>query len=308
MTRWPPYQRTAIPARAVRNIPSVFMLRPSICSEKTEPTRPTRRPSPSSARARSTPKALIVSTPETSSTRWAERPAACSIASSERRRVAGWCAATPRTSTGTKAVATSASRSVVEPEDRQQDDDQRAVDDGRRGRAADGLAHLGGVVDPREDLADPPHLEEVQGQAQDVAGVAGDQGQVDLAADVGHQVLPEQAEEGPEDQDQDHADAQGVEQAALGADQDVVDEVLDEVGGGDAQDRHQQGAEEGLGQDGLVVAEQAQEPAPRPDRCPGRRAGGGPLPGHDHEQVAGPAPAELVAGQLLGPRGPGRPR
>ncbi len=42
------------------------------------------------ARTRSAPNALIVSTPETSSTRWAESLAASSIASRERRRAAGW--------------------------------------------------------------------------------------------------------------------------------------------------------------------------------------------------------------------------
>ena len=102
-----------------------------------------------------------------------------------------------------------------------------------------------------------------RGRPQDVAGVAGDQGQVHLAADVGHQVLAEQAEEGAEQDDQHHADAQGVEQPPLVADEHGVDQVLDEVGGGDAQHRHEQGAEEGLDEDGGVGAEQAEESTPR---------------------------------------------
>ena len=61
-----------------------------------------------------------------------------------------------------------------------------------------------------------------------MAGVAGDQGQVHFSADVGHQVLAEQAEEGAEQGDQHHADPQGVEQPSLVADEDRVDQVLDE--------------------------------------------------------------------------------
>ena len=255
-----------MPARAVTNIPSVFMLMPSFCREKIDWTRATSRSSPSSARARSAPKALTVSTPETSSTRWAESWAASSIA----------CAGAPPRGRVVRRHAGHQHRDegrrhqrqpdVVEPEHRQQDDHQRAVDHRGQRRAADGLAHLGGVVDPREDLADLPHLEEPQGQPQDVAGVAGDQRQVDLAADVGQQVLAEQAEEGPEQDDQHHADAQGVEQPPLVADQHGVDQVLDEVRGGDPQHGHQQGADEGLDQDRGVGAQQAQEPPPRADR------------------------------------------
>ena len=266
-----------MPARAVTNIPRVFMLMPSFCREKIAWTRPTSASSPSSARARSAPKALTVSTPETSSTRWAESRAASSIASRERRRAAGWCATTPATSSRDEGRRHQRQPDVVDPEHGQQDDHQRAVDHRGQRRAADGLAHLGRVVDPREDLADLPHLEEPQGQAQDVAGVAGDQRQVHLAADVGQQVLAEQAEEGPEQDDQHHADAQGVEQPPLVADEDRVDQVLDEVRGGDPQHRHQQGAEEGLDQDGGVGAQQAQEPPPGPDRRAARRAAGPPV-------------------------------
>src|SRR6516164_46100 len=123
------------PASAVTNMPRVLMLRVSFCRENSDWTKPTSRSSPSSARRRSAPHALTVSTAETSSTRWAESRAQCSMASSERRRV------------------------------------------------ADRLAHLGGVVDAGEDLAHLPHLEEAEGQAEQVAVVAGDQSQVHLAAD-----------------------------------------------------------------------------------------------------------------------------
>src|SRR5262245_45536079 len=54
--------------------------------------------------------ALTGPPPGASSTRWAENRAASSIAWRERRRAAGWCAATPTTRAGMNAIATSASR------------------------------------------------------------------------------------------------------------------------------------------------------------------------------------------------------
>ena len=68
MTRSPPSHRMAMPANPVSNPPSAPMLIESFCSEKTDCTSPTRRCSPVSIRERSAPKALNVSTPETSST------------------------------------------------------------------------------------------------------------------------------------------------------------------------------------------------------------------------------------------------
>ena len=119
-----------------------------------------------------------------------------------------------------------------------------------------------------------------KGQPQEVAGVAGDQRQVHLAADVRHQVLAEQAEEGPEQDDQHHADAQGVEQPPLVADEHGVDQVLDEVGGGDPQHGHEQGADEGLDQDGGVGGQQAEEPPPGADGgVPPDRRAAAPCPG-----------------------------
>ena len=88
-----------------------------------------------------------------------------------------------------------------------------------------------------------------------MAGVAGDQHQVHLAAGVGHQVVAEHAEEAAEEQDQDHADAEGVEQPAFLADQHRIDQVLDEVGRGDAEDGHEDGAEHGLGEQPAVAGE-----------------------------------------------------
>jgi len=43
---------------------------------------------------------------------------------------------------------------------------------------------------------DAAGLEEVHRQGQDVPHVPGDQAEIDFAADVGEQVLPQQAEEG----------------------------------------------------------------------------------------------------------------
>ena len=134
-----------------------------------------------------------------------------------------------------------------------------------------------------------------------MAGVAGDQGQVHLAADVGHQVLAEQAEEGPEQDDQHHADAQRVEQPPLVADEHRVDQVLDEVGGGDPQHRHEQRADEGLGQDGGVGAEQAEEPTPGTDGGGARRRTGLPLARYDQQQVVRSSAGRTRRGQGLDP-------
>ncbi len=59
----------------------------------------------------------------------------------------------------------------------------------------------------------------------------------------------------------DHADAQRVEQPRLAADQHRVDQVLDEVRRRDAQQRHQQGADDAFEQHAAMQPQQAQEPA-----------------------------------------------
>src|SRR5262249_9714099 len=75
--------------------------------------------------------------------------------------------------------------------------------------------------------------------------------------------------------------------------------MLNEVGGGQSENGQQQGTEEGLGEQRAVSGEQAQEAAPGADRSSAGRRGGASGVGHHDEQVAGPAPAECVAGQLL---------
>lgn len=189
-------------------------------------------------------------------------------------------------------------RPVVQPQHSQQDRHEHAVHHGGGRRPADRLADLAGVVDPRQDLADAARLEEAERQVEQVAGVAGDEGQVHLAADVGEQVLPQGAEQHLEHQHQHHADTEGVEQPLLMTDEDGIDQVLHEVRGGDPQDRHEQGTEDGLDQDRGVAVEQPEEAAPGA----ARRRVGPCVPvrlGDDQEQVAGPAGAELLAGQLL---------
>ena len=64
---------------------------------------------------------------------------------------------------------------------------------------------------------------------------------------------------------------------------------------------HEHGAGEGFGQDGGMGTEQAEEATPGADRRVAPRGGSRSGLGHDQQQVAGPAPAELVAGQRLDP-------
>ena len=190
---------------------------------------------------------------------------------------------------------------IAGPEHNQQHGHQRPVDHRGEGRPADRLTHLVGVVDAGEDLADLPRLEELQGQSLEVAGIPRDQGQVHLAADVRHQVLPEHAEHGPEEDDQHHADAQRVEQPPLVVYEHGVHEVLDEVGGGYPQHGHEDRADEALGQDGGVGGQQAKEPPPGTDGGGARRRTGLPLTRDDQQQVVGPDPAELVAREGFDP-------
>ena len=190
---------------------------------------------------------------------------------------------------------------IAGPEHSQQHGHQRPVDHRGEGRPADCLTHLVGVVDAGEDLTDLPRLEELQGQSLEVAGIPRDQGQVHLAADVRHQILPEHAEHGPEEDDQHHADAQRVEQPPLVVYEHGVHEVLDEVGGGYPQHGHEDRADEALGQDGGVGGQQAEEPPPGTDGGGARRRTGLPLHRDDQQQVIGPNPAELVAREGLDP-------
>src|SRR5439155_9646560 len=104
------------------------------------------------------------------------------------------------------------------------------------------------------------------------ARVAGDEGQIDLAANVGQQVFAQQAEQGAQEDDEGHADAQGVEQPALGAHQDGIDEVLHVVGSGNGEHGHEQGAQGSLEEQGLVQQQQAEKSAPG---CDGASDGGG---------------------------------
>ncbi len=134
-----------------------------------------------------------------------------------------------------------------------------------------------------------------------MAGVLRDQGQVYLAADVRHQVFPEHAEQGPEEDDQYHADAQRIEQTPLVAHEHGVHQVLDEVGGGNPEHGHEDRADEALGQDGGVRGQQAEEPPPGTDGGGPRRRTGLPLTRDDQQQVVGPDPAELVARESLDP-------
>jgi hypothetical protein len=135
---------------------------------------------------------------------------------------------------------------VIEPEDPQQEDHEGPIHQrGQRG-AADGLADFDRVVEPGQDFPNAARLEERQRQPQNVTRIAGQQSQIHLAAHMGQQILAEGAEERPEHHDQYHADAQGVEEARRIADQDRVHQVLHKVGGGHAEQGHEQGTEEGL--------------------------------------------------------------
>ena len=109
-------------------------------------------------------------------------------------------------------------RPVVEPEHRQQYHHQRAVHHRGQRRSADRFPHLGCVVDPRQDLSRAAHLEESQGQAENVARIPGDQRQIHIAADVDQQIVAKHPEQRAEDDDQRHAHAQDVEQVPLVAD------------------------------------------------------------------------------------------
>ena len=120
-------------------------------------------------------------------------------------------------------------------------------------------------------------------------------GQIDLSADVDEEVLANDSEERLEDNDQNHADAEGVEQARLVADQDRIDQMLHEVGAGEAQHGHQQSGEDGLKEQPGVASKQAREAAERPR---GRGAYGDaswPPFGRHQEQEAGPLAAKLLA-------------
>jgi hypothetical protein len=142
------------------------------------------------------------------------------------------------------------------PKGPREQSDHGAIDNSGQGGAADRFAYLDGVVDPRQNLPDLAHLEKRQGQPQKVPSVPADQAEIDLAADMGQQVLPEHAEQSPEDNDEHHADAERVEQARLATGQHRVHQVLHEVGGGHPEHGHEQGTGGSFQQDGALAAEQ----------------------------------------------------
>ena len=84
--------------------------------------------------------------------------------------------------------------------------------------------------------------------------IRGDQGKIDLASDVGEQVLPDHAEQRAKNDNQQHADTQRVQQLALAAHQDRIDQVLHKVRSSDAQQGHQQGASQSFDQHALVAS------------------------------------------------------
>src|SRR5262245_20284862 len=75
--------------------------------------------------------------------------------------------------------------------------------------------------------------------------------------------------------------------------------MLNEKGGGDSQDRHEQGTAEGFAEHGGVAAEKAQKPPPWTNRRASCGGGGCLWLRHEQQQVASPTSAELVAGQFL---------
>ena len=162
MTRWPPYQRTTMPASAVDEHAQgahaqAELLQAEAGLDEAGPAAPRPpRPEPLGAESLDRLDAGDVLDQVRRQLRGVLHRARATAAGPP-----GGGPARPGSAAGTKAVATSGQRQVVAsrgpPAVRTH---ERAVDDRRQRRAADGLADLGGVVDPREDLADLPHLEE----------------------------------------------------------------------------------------------------------------------------------------------------
>jgi hypothetical protein len=119
---------------------------------------------------------------------------------------------------------------IIEPQNDGQAHHQEAVHHRSMGSATNRLTHFGSVVDPRKDFSDASHLKKGQGQGQDVAGIVRHQREVDLTANVSHQILAQHGKERAKEDDQHHADPERVEQSFFVSDQYGVYQMLNEIG------------------------------------------------------------------------------
>jgi hypothetical protein len=94
-------------------------------------------------------------------------------------------------------------------------------------------------------------------------GIPRDERQIDLAANVCEQVLPEHSEQGPKEHDQHHADAEGVQHAGFRTDEHRIDKMLHEVGCRNAEQRHQDRTGDRFEKHGLMHSQQAEESSQR---------------------------------------------
>ena len=174
-------------------------------------------------------------------------------------------------------------------------------DDGERG-ACDEVPEVLKLADARDDVADLPFVEILDGQRGDGAEEVRGEDDVHLARDVGEEVAAHGLQPVGEDGAENHAGDEDVEGVGAPVDEDLVDDDLREERRGEAEELEQEGEAEDGAEVVLVFPNDGEEPA----KAEFPRLGGELEAAREEDDLAAPVGEDFRAVGLYGPHGEAR--